>query len=250
MPPNAGWYGANAAGAAPETNSSPPIDVKARRLDLTKAAVREAIVAGELDAFRGVVEALASEFDPLDVAAAATRLAHEATSGGAGDEDDVHIPHWEPFRRREQPARPPMPDRPPMEGRRGPDFARRDVEHGPGDGGDMVRIFVGAGRNARLRPADLVGAIANEAGIDARGIGAIDIADTFSIVELRERDVERVLTALQGATFRGRTVEVRRDRQAGDLAPSERRPFPKKAHRDAEHGSKPAKRPGKKPRAD
>ncbi len=69
-----------------------PLDVKARRLDLTKAAVREAIVAGELDGFRVVVESLAAEFDPMEVAAAAVRLAHEATSGSAAEEDTVEIP--------------------------------------------------------------------------------------------------------------------------------------------------------------
>ena len=39
-------------------------------------------------------------------------------------------------------------------------------------------LFFGAGRDAGVRPADLVGAIANEAGVPARTLGAIEIADT------------------------------------------------------------------------
>ena len=47
-----------------------------------------------------------------------------------------------------------------------------------------MRVYVGAGRKAKVRPADLVGAIVNEAGIDPRAIGAIQITDRFSLVEL------------------------------------------------------------------
>jgi ATP-dependent RNA helicase DeaD len=75
----------------------------------------------------------------------------------------------------------------------------------------MVRIYIAAGRLAGLRPADLVGAIANEAKINPRGIGDIEIADGFSLVELPAPDVERVIRALRGATLRGRKVTVRRD---------------------------------------
>ena len=43
-------------------------DLRARRLELTRAAIREAIVGGDLDRFRVVVESLADEFDIMDVA--------------------------------------------------------------------------------------------------------------------------------------------------------------------------------------
>ncbi|RLS61303.1 MAG: DEAD/DEAH box helicase, partial [Planctomycetota bacterium] len=76
-----------------------PHDVKARRLDLTKGAVREMLIQaqadGELEGFRGVVESLASEYDLMDVAAAAVRLAHEAMAGSAAKEDEIHIPSYE-----------------------------------------------------------------------------------------------------------------------------------------------------------
>jgi ATP-dependent RNA helicase DeaD len=71
------------------------------------------------------------------------------------------------------------------------------------------------GRQAGLRPADLVGAIANEAGVDARDIGAIDIADRFALVEVPGAAADRVVRALRDTTIRGRRVDARRDRDEG-----------------------------------
>ena len=48
-------------------------DVRARRLDVTTATLREEILEGDLDSFRVVVESLADEFDVMDVAAAGCR---------------------------------------------------------------------------------------------------------------------------------------------------------------------------------
>ena len=79
----------------------------------------------------------------------------------------------------------------------------------------MTRLYVGIGRQGGLRPGDLVGAIANEAGLDARAIGAIDIADRFSLVEVPAAAADEVIRALRGTSLRGKRVMVRRDRDAG-----------------------------------
>jgi ATP-dependent RNA helicase DeaD len=164
-----------------------PRDVKARRMDMTKGSVRDAITAGDLDAYRAVAESLASEFDPMDVAAAAIRLAHEASEGEGGSEDDVHIPVIE-------------------------SFARPERGHGRPETHDMVRIYISGGTRMGMRPADLVGAIANEARVNPRTIGAIEILEAQSFVELPARDVDRTIEALRGATLRGRKLKVYRDR--------------------------------------
>jgi len=65
-----------------------------------------------------------------------------------------------------------------------------------------------------VRPADLVGAIANEAKLSPKSIGAIQIADRFSIVEVPEDVAENVIRALRGSTVRGNKVLVRRDKDA------------------------------------
>jgi ATP-dependent RNA helicase DeaD len=71
---------------------------------------------------------------------------------------------------------------------------------------------VGAGRAAGVRPGDLVGAIANEVGIDASAIGAIEIADKFSLVEVPAEIADDIVTALRASTVKGKRVPVRRDR--------------------------------------
>jgi len=73
----------------------------------------------------------------------------------------------------------------------------------------MTRLFLSVGRMDGVRPGDLVGAIAGESGIEGSSIGAIDIYSRYSFVEVPERQSERVIHAISGATVRGRQVTVR-----------------------------------------
>jgi ATP-dependent RNA helicase DeaD len=165
-------------------------DLRARRLELTRVTVREQLLAGDFGDVRVVVDSLAQEFDLFDVAAAAIKIAHTATTGqGDGEETDFTLATQ---RDRETPR-----------GTR--EVARRD--------GHMVRLFVGAGRRAGIRPADLVGAIAGEAGVAARALGAIEIGDTFSLVEVPDELADGIVTAMRKATLRGQKVTIRRDRE-------------------------------------
>jgi len=92
---------------------------------------------------------------------------------------------------------------------RGGDFDRgRNRDQKPVEAG-MTRLFVSIGRMDGVRPGDLVGAIAGESGIEGSSIGAIDIYSRYSFVEVPERQGERVIRAISGATVRGRQVTVR-----------------------------------------
>ncbi|MCA3217771.1 MAG: DEAD/DEAH box helicase [Burkholderiales bacterium] len=189
------------------------MDVRARRLDLTRGALRALLEAGMLDGFRVVTEELAGEFDPLDVAAAAVKLAHEATQGPSASEEE-HIPSLPPPREH-TPAGKGKAGGAPWE--RSPkdtaasDGKKRAPKPGRASSGTMVRLWVSLGRQAGLRPADLVGAIANEAGISARDIGGIDIEDRFSLVEVSDSVAEQAVQALRATSLRGQRVVVRRD---------------------------------------
>ena len=77
---------------------------------------------------------------------------------------------------------------------------------------ELATLFVGAGREAGIRPGDLVGAITGEAGINSRELGAIQIAERFSLVEVPASRAEDIIAALRATTIRGRKVPVRRDR--------------------------------------
>jgi len=183
-------------------------DLRARRLELTRASLRETILAGDLDHFRVVVDSLAQEFDIMDVAAAAVK---QADAGEGGDEEEipsVTLRHERPVPRSGR-DRGPAPKghaeraERPKRGRREPITPEWNV----------ARIYVGAGRKAKIRPADLVGAIVNEAGIDPRAIGAIQITDRFSLVEVPDEVADEIIGTLRAATIKGRRVPVRRDRE-------------------------------------
>jgi ATP-dependent RNA helicase DeaD len=76
----------------------------------------------------------------------------------------------------------------------------------------MARLFISLGREAGITPRDLVGAIANEAGLPGRDISGIEVTDRFSLVEVPEEAADFVVEALNGVRMRGRRVAVRRDR--------------------------------------
>jgi ATP-dependent RNA helicase DeaD len=189
-----------------ETERVPTIvDLRARRLELTRAAIQEALVAGDLDDYRVVAETLGAEYDVMDVATAAIKLAHETRAGGSGA-DQVDIPEAVAVHReadREKGRAKPKGKR-----ERRPATARSER------GADVTRLYIGLGRSSGIRPGDIVGAIANEAGISPKGIGAIDIADKFAIVEVRQDEARSIITALRGTTLRGKKVTVREDRRA------------------------------------
>ena len=65
--------------------------------------------------------------------------------------------------------------------------------------------------DASIRPQDLVGAIANEAGVAGSLIGAIQVADRYSIVEVPEELADQVIRAIGKTKLRGKKVRVRRD---------------------------------------
>ena len=76
-----------------------------------------------------------------------------------------------------------------------------------------MRLFVDAGRSAGIRPGDLVGAITGEAGVAARAIGAIEIRDRFTLVEVPDELADEIVAALTRAHLRGKPVRVRRERE-------------------------------------
>jgi ATP-dependent RNA helicase DeaD len=212
-------------------------DLRARRLELTRASLRETIVSdgADLDAFRVVVESLASEFDLMDVAAAAVKMADRA-SGGGGDEQEIPViqPRDAGARRdarsgsgRDRYDRGDRPDRGPRGDAERPRRPEREEGAGSARGPrpetqrrarktfdwETAKLYVGAGRKVGVRPGDLVGAIANEAGIDADAIGAIEIADRFSLVEVPAEIADDIIGALRSTTIKGKRVIVRRDRE-------------------------------------
>ncbi len=193
-------------------------DLRARRIEMTKASLRETLLVGDFDHFRAVVDSLAQEFDIMDVAAAAVKMADAKDGAEAEEIPSVTM----------RPDRPgvsaksslgPRPDRAPS-ARAGSERPEASKGGGKAFGKkritpewDVARLYIGAGRSANIRPADLVGAIVNEAGVDARAIGAIQITDRFSLVEVPAEIADSIIETLRAATIKGKRVPVRRDRE-------------------------------------
>jgi ATP-dependent RNA helicase DeaD len=180
-------------------------DVRVRRLELLREELQELLVEDDFDSFRVTVQSLAEEFDAMDIAAAAVKLAAMERQGEA-PENTADIPQWEP--RQDWPERE----------SRGP-RGRRDQSQGGRSRGrlgseDVTRIFIGVGRRRGIRPGDLVGAITGEAGVASDMLGAIQITDGYSLIEVPELVADEIIKAMKQASLRGKKVIVRRDRDA------------------------------------
>ncbi len=179
-------------------------DLRKRRLEAAKDAIRERITAGGLDDTKELVESLAQEFEMIDIAAAAVAMANEGA-------DKAMVPVVEEAESR--PSR--SYDGPPREerGYRG-DKAESPYQSAarptrePRDEGPMMLLRISVGKDESIRPADLVGAIAGEAKIPSGAIGAIKVHDDYSLVEIPAELAERVVTALKRTQIRGHKVTV------------------------------------------
>ena len=147
-------------------------DLRKRRMEAIKESLRARVAQGGLEDARALIESLADELDVLDVAAAAVLLA------GDGAERAPAPPGGEP----EQPVR------------------ERD--------GALRLLRISVGKDEGIRPGDLVGAIAGEAGISSSLIGAIKIHDDYSLAEIPEEIADQVVTALKRTKIRGHKVTI------------------------------------------
>jgi len=147
-------------------------DVEARRRALLIEQLRAAMESGGLEPYRLAAEELSEEADPVDVAAAALKLLATIDNKKAPGEKRVVDP--------------------------GSDGAE------PG----MARLFINVGRNEGIRPADIVGAIAGEAGIPGRAIGVIDLYEQYAFVEVPQDAARHVVEALNRTSLRGHAVRA------------------------------------------
>jgi ATP-dependent RNA helicase DeaD len=161
-------------------------DVMARRRESFKETLRETIAQGDLEPYLIIAEELGEDYSPTDLAAAAFRL----LLGEPADETEDMLAEQEQERFEDE--------------RDGRPRRRRERDFGPERG--MTRLYLDVGRDDGVRPADIVGAIANEANIPGRAIGAIELFEHFSFVEVPGNLSERVLRALKRTTIRGRKI--------------------------------------------
>jgi ATP-dependent RNA helicase DeaD len=179
-------------------------ELRSRQLDATAAAVRQVVTADDLDRFGEMLDALAAEtgVDGRVVAQAALKVAHEArTSEGEEVEIPEFVPREERYDRRERQYPKDSPGKPGGRFQASP--------------GTKTRLFINLGRRDRIRPGDLVGAIANESDLTGKDIGPINVGDNFSTVDVPAAAADQVIAAIKRTTIRGKRANIRRDRHSG-----------------------------------
>jgi ATP-dependent RNA helicase DeaD len=186
-------------------------DVAERRREVMKEQI--ARVLAESDGYTpylDVIEALTDEHDASEVAAAVLKLYAEETGRAASPEqkdDDVAM------------------------------YAAAVAT--AGREGGMSRLFINIGRNQGVRPQDFVGAIANEAGIPGRSIGAIDLFDTYSFVDVPANVAQQVIDALTTTRIKGRPVNAEIAQPGGPPRRDERGGRERGGFRDDRFGGPP-----------
>lgn len=88
------------------------------------------------------------------------------------------------------------------------DFERRAPREERTRDANMTRLFLNLGNKDRIRPNDIVGAIAGETGVPGKSIGGIDIFDNFSFVDVPQKDAEHVIRVMKNNTIKGKTVNM------------------------------------------
>ena len=95
----------------------------------------------------------------------------------------------------------------------------------------MQTFRIEVGHQHGVKPGNIVGAIANEAGIDSKNIGRIEIYDDYSVLDLPDSMPKELLDQLKTVWVAGQQLRISRDGDAPDLAPAAapRKPFAAKA---------------------
>lgn len=77
---------------------------------------------------------------------------------------------------------------------------------------EITKIRINSGRNKKLRPGDILGAISNIKGVNPEDIGIIDVQDTCSYVEIFGRDADYIIEELQNTDIKGKSHTVKKVR--------------------------------------
>ena len=195
--------------------------------------VRQTLAESSLDRWRVLVEDFQTEHFPdgdaysRDISAALLKLLMQRDFGNqdnVGEVDELTMAPQRPAKNAEAKSKGRMQPLP------------RRQESGP-----MSRLHIDVGQAHDVTPRALVGAITGESGIPGRSVGAIDIQNNFSIVEISAELAAHVLATLNKGVF---ISGVKVSAKAADETDS---PHPRKPFAPGQRRQRPGKF-GKKPR--
>jgi len=72
----------------------------------------------------------------------------------------------------------------------------------------MARLFINIGKAQKVKAKDILGAIAGEANIPGKLVGAIDLYDKYTFVEVPKENAADVLAAMKNVKIKGKTISI------------------------------------------
>ena len=220
----------------------PPIQaVNDVRIAKFKEQISETLALGELEQFQSLIEDLEREknIPAIEIAAALAKMARgnvpllldkNKAREQATWQDDRPV-RQDRFERNDRPERGDRFERNERSDRgERPAFPKKERIQRPADAG-MQTFRIEVGHQHGVKPGNIVGAIANEAGIDSKNIGRIEIYDDYSVLDLPDSMPKELLDQLKTVWVAGQQLRISRDGDAPDLAPpaAPRKPFAAKS---------------------
>jgi len=174
--------------------------VNNKRIANFKQRITDTLAAGDLKFMQGLLEQYRMEHDipAMDIAAALARM-------HIGDQPLLLEP--------DKPGRRPQEDKPHSRRQDKSGKPRDRKDNQPEEGMERFRLEVG--HLHRVKPGNIVGAIANEAGLAGKFIGHIDIHPNFTLVDLPKDMPDDVFQDLKKMRICGRALNLSRVGAAG-----------------------------------
>ncbi len=159
-------------------------DIEENKFGRFVEKVKGVIAEGHLTKYINLVEQMNSQdFSSLDIAAALMKMSlHDENAEGI-DFDLELQQHAENNEKRRN--------------------AKRSY-----DDANMVKLFINAGKKHKVRVQDIVGALAGETGIPGKVIGAIDMYDDFTFVDVPVDYAKTIIGGMKNKKLKGIKVNV------------------------------------------
>ncbi len=236
--------------------------VNNRRIEKFKQRISDTMAEADISLFKGLIEQyqLEQQVDTLDIAAALAKLMQgsapfllsskavgkPAREPDRGDSSVAKKPRRDQSRDTSEGGRKPCREEPRhvSQGARKPPRAQSDPRDQAIEKG-MDRFRIEVGHQHEVKPGNIVGAIANEADIDSKYIGRINIFEEYSLVDLPENMPKELLRELKNVRVAGQRLNItllrgkKRNDSPGPTAAKPPRSKPKARHRDKKNKGKP-----------
>ncbi|ELX12338.1 ATP-dependent RNA helicase [Janthinobacterium sp. HH01] len=202
------------------------------RIAKFKSQISETLAQGELEQFQSLIEDFEREqnIPAIEIAAALAKMARGDVPLLLDKKQQVAAATWDErpgrqvgFERNDRGDRAERFDRGGDRPDRSERFPKKErIVRAADPGMQTFRIEVGYQHG--VKPGNIVGAIANEGGIDSKHIGRIEIYDDYSVLDMPDNLTGDVLDHLAGIKVAGQQLRISRDN--GDSAPASSAPAP------------------------